>query len=157
TEDWYPKGWGQGVAHSVEQDELVAWLRKKHKDDEASVDLADRLEACKKNDRCFSAGCIKCSHAPKTFATKVAQEFLQHQPDSTEIGCVSVVPSNGVILSGELAVEQHQRNVRRWKEALGRAGVTWFLGATDWSFNEHTDDRYEPAWQEHFYGFTATW
>jgi hypothetical protein len=26
----------------------------------------------------------------------------------------------------------------RWKEALGRAGVTWFIGATDWSFNEHT-------------------
>ena len=26
----------------------------------------------------------------------------------------------------------------------------------DWSFNHHAQDRYEPHWLEHFYGFTAT-
>jgi hypothetical protein len=67
-----------------------------------------------------------------------------------------VVPPDGMTPQGKLSADQHQRNIRRWKEALGRAGVTWFVGATDWSFNEHTDGRYDPSWQEHFYGFTAT-
>jgi hypothetical protein len=46
--------------------------------------------------------------------------------------------------------------LRRWKEGVGRAGVTWLVGATDWSFNEHAQARYQPHWQEHFYGFTVT-
>jgi hypothetical protein len=70
--------------------------------------------------------------------------------------CVSVVPADGIINSGQLSAAQHQRNTRRWKEALGRAGVTWFIGGSDWSFNEHQDDRYRRHIAHHFYGFTST-
>jgi hypothetical protein len=142
TENYYPKGLGLGVRLGVQQIDLVEWLRKKYKTDEAAMNLAGRLDGCKRNRRCLSAACVKCSHAAKVFAAKIV--------------CVSVVPADGEIAKGKLSSDQHQRNIRRWKEALGRAGVTWFVGATDWSFNEHTDDRYEPSWQEHFYGFTVT-
>jgi hypothetical protein len=156
TEDRYPKGLGKGVALNVEQIDLVEWLRKKHRTDEAAMDLADRLESCKRNRRCLSPACVKCSYVAKVFATKVVRKFLANHPEHDKIVCVSVVPADGMISKGKLSSDQHARNVRRWKEALGRAGVTWFLGATDWSFNEHTDDRYPPSWQEHFYGFTVT-
>ena len=72
------------------------------------------------------------------------------------IVCVSVVPADGTSKRGHLSKAQHVRNVRRWKTALGRAGVGWFIGATDLSFNEHMDGRYPPHWSEHFYGFTET-
>jgi hypothetical protein len=72
------------------------------------------------------------------------------------IVCLSIVPPDGIINPGHLSLAQHQRNVRRWKEALARAGVAWFIGGSDWSFNEHEDNRYQPHWAHHFYGFTAT-
>jgi hypothetical protein len=155
TEQYYPKGFGAGGL-GVEQMKLVEWLRKKHGTDEAAIDLADRLDGCKPKRRCLSPACVKCSYVAKTFATKVVRKFLADHPEHDKIVCVSVVPADGMIPKGELSSDQHQRNIRRWKEALGRAGVTWFVGATDWSFNEHTDDRYEPSWLEHFYGFTVT-
>jgi hypothetical protein len=44
----------------------------------------------------------------------------------------------------------------RQKDALGRAGVTWFIGGSDWSFNEHDEDRYPRHISHPFYGFTAS-
>jgi hypothetical protein len=155
TEDWYAKGWG-GQALNAKQAKLVAWLRKKHSTDKAAMNLADRLDGCKANHRCHSAACIMCSRAAKAFATKVIAKFLANHPDNSKIVCVTVVPVDGEIAKGKLSADQHKRNVRRWKEALGRADVTWFLGATDWSFNEHDGGRYKPSWQHHYFGFTAT-
>jgi hypothetical protein len=117
--------------------------------------LADRLEACTTDKRCWSAACPQCCNAAQTFTTEVAARFFYTHPHLDNIVCVSVVPTDGEVPQGKLSAGQHARSVRRWKEALGRAGVTWFLGATDWSFNEHNGGRYKPSWQEHFYGFTA--
>jgi hypothetical protein len=155
TEKYYPKGLGLSVGLNVKRKSLVDRLRKRPDDDDAS-DLANRLEACKTDQRCRSAACPNCTHAAQTFATEVVSKFLAAHPDRDKIVCVSAVPPDGEIPKGELTADQHARNVRRWKEAMGRAGLTWFLGAADWSFNEHSEGRYKPSWQEHFYGFTAT-
>jgi hypothetical protein len=86
--------------------------------------------------------------------------MMRADHDQTQAGNkivrLSIVPADGLTNLGQLSLAQHQRNVRRWKEALGRAGATWFIGGSDWSFNEHQDDRYQPHWAHHFYGFTAT-
>jgi hypothetical protein len=74
--------------------------------------------------------------------TEVALPYLRAHPDRNKIVCVSGVPADGMVMPGQLSVPQHVRNRRRWKERLGRARVQWFLGATDWSFNEHAQDRY---------------
>jgi hypothetical protein len=100
--------------------------------------------------------CPECSFAARTFITEVAQAFLNDHPDRNNIVCVSVVPADGAILPGQLSVPRHVRSGRRWKDRFGRAEGTWLLGAMDWSFNHHAQDRYEPHWSEHFYGFTAT-
>jgi hypothetical protein len=86
--------------------------------------------------------------------------MMRADHDQTQAGNkivrLSIVPADGLTNLGQLSAAQHQRNVRRWKEALGRAGVTWFIGGSDWSFNEHEDNRYPKHISHHFYGFTAT-
>jgi hypothetical protein len=156
TKAHYPKGFHPSMDAIFKWVELVDWLRKKRGDDDATMDLADRLDNCEPKKRCWSAACPCCAYAAQAFTTEVALKFLTSHPDRTKIVCVSVVPADGAIPKGQLNPDQHARNVRRWKEALGRAGVTWFLGGTDWSFNEHIDDRYKASWLEHFYGFTVT-
>jgi hypothetical protein len=157
TERYYPKNLGLAGKLGTEKRELVDWLRKKYADDQASMALAEKLEGCERDQRCRSLACPKCSNAAQAFITEVVGTFLAAQQDQTKVlVVVSVVPADGAIAKGQLSADQHQRNERRWKEAFRRAGVTWFVGATDWSFNEHIDNRYQPRWQPHFYGFTVT-
>jgi hypothetical protein len=88
--------------------------------------------------------------------TEVTRKFLKEKAKTSAIVAVSIVPADGTTAPGQLTPNQHTRNVRRWKDALGRADVPWFLGGSDWSFNEHQNDRYGPHWSHHFYGFTTT-
>jgi hypothetical protein len=139
-----------------ERKDLVTRLRKKVNGKQAAIELADKLDGCKPNARCKSAACPECSHAARQLVTQVARRFLSDQPSSETIVCLSIVPADGASKPGTLTKDQHARNVRRWKEALGRAGVPWFIGGSDWSFNEHDKDRYPAHWSHHLYGFAAT-
>jgi hypothetical protein len=152
----YARAWGLGARLKRERKDLIDWLRKKANGRQAAIQLADKLESCKPNTRCKSAACPECSHAARQLVSQVARRFLKEQPSADTIACVSIVPADGASKPGNLAKDQHARNVRRWKEGLGRAGVTWFLGGSDWSFNEHDEDRYPGHWSHHLYGLTAT-
>jgi hypothetical protein len=154
TKDYY--AWG-GRQLSRERNELIAWLRKKYKDDQAAIVLAAKLERCKPQARCKSQACPECSHAAVNLITEVVSQHLKAKSGwlRPRIACISIVPADGTIAPGQLSPGQHQRNTRRWKEKLGRAGVTAFIGASDWSANEHLQARYEPHWAHHFYGFTV--
>ncbi len=153
----YARAWGPGARLKRERKAAIERLRKKANGKQAVIELADKLEGCKPHARCKSAACPECSYAARQLVTQVARQFLSDQPSSdTAIVCVSIVPADGATKPGQLSLAQHQRNVRRWKEALGRAGVTWFIGGSDWSFNEHAEDRYPAHWSHHLYGFAAT-
>ncbi len=152
----YARAWGPGARLKRERKAAIDWLRKKANGKQAVIELADKLEGCKPHARCKSAACPECSHAARQLLTAVTLKFLKAQPSAETIVCVSIVPADGATKPGQLTKAQHARNVRRWKEALGRAGVTWFIGGSDWSFNEHDEDRYPAHWSDHFYGFTAT-
>ena len=137
--------------------ERIAWLRKKYKDDPRSLALADKLEGCIRGDRCKSAACPECSDAARRLVVEVARPFLKKQTSGdTIVVCVSVVPADSTSELDHLSPGQHQRNVQCWKEMLARAGIAWFIGASDWSANEHKQQRYGPHWSHHFYGFTVT-
>jgi hypothetical protein len=138
----------KGTELNREREALIEWFHKKYKDNKPSLALADKLEGCKRKARCKSPACPECAYAAEQWLTSVIKKYLDK--------CLSIVPPDGIINPGQLSAAQHQRNVRRWKEALGRAGATWFIGASDWSFNEHQDNRYQAHWAHHFYGFTAT-
>jgi len=145
-----------GRRRSRERPQLVEWLRKKWKSDPASVKLADKLENCRRKHHCKSAACPECAYAAQRLITKVMRRFLKAQANEGTMVCVTIVPADGVIKPGHLKKADHERSVRRWKEKLGKAGVGWFVGATDWSLNEYAEGRYKPRWSEHFYGVTLT-
>ena len=146
-DDRYAQLWGPGARLKRERKDRVKWLRKKHKDHMPSLVLADQLDACKSNTRCKSGACPECSYAARELVTRVTRRFLkEQQSNSGQIVCVSIVPADGASKPGQLVPDQHVRNIRRWKQALGRAGVTWFIGGSDWSANEHAEDRYHPHW-----------
>src|ERR1700738_1088369 len=148
--------WTSGVPLRKERSELIDWLRQKYKDNQACQSLANKLDACKRGARCKSPACPECSAAARDLVTEVARKFLKEKAKTATIACVSIVPADGITNPGQLSPAQHHRNVRRWKETIGRAGVTWFIGGSDWSFNEHDEDRYPRHISHHFYGFTAT-
>jgi hypothetical protein len=69
---------------------------------------------------------------------------------------VTIAPFDGIAQPGRLSPAEHERLARRCRERLDAAGVEWFVGASDWSFNQHKNGLYQPHWLEHFHGFTAT-
>jgi hypothetical protein len=58
---------GPGAQLKRERKDRIEWLRKKYKNDPASLALADKLEGCKTDTRCKSAACPECAYArPRT-------------------------------------------------------------------------------------------
>jgi hypothetical protein len=137
------------------REKRVQWLRKKGKT-AACLALAEKLAACSKRHRCHSAACPECGYAAQRLLAKVTRRFLKaHSNEGTTV-CVTVVPNDGKKKPGKLNMRDHVNAIRRWKEKLGKAGVKWFVGATDLSLNEHAEGRYKRHWSLHFYGLTVT-
>ncbi|MFZ0846051.1 MAG: hypothetical protein WAM62_09690 [Pseudolabrys sp.] len=140
-----------------QRENLVDWLRKKHKSNISAQILADKLENCASKSRCQSPACPECGAAGQRLIATATRRFLKHHAGgSAKIVCVTIVPTDGRIKRGKLNKADHERAIRRWKEKLGKAGITWFIGATDISLNEHKQNRYKRHWSEHIYGITAT-
>src|SRR5580704_12733764 len=93
-----------------ERENLVAWLRKKGKGNQACIDLADELDRCKPKRRCKSAACPECAKAVQCLVAKVTRRFLKGQNgDDVEIVCVTIIPSDGMIKPGKLDKGEHVR------------------------------------------------
>ena len=146
----------KGEELKSEREDLVAWLRKKGKRSQACLDLADKLDPCRPKHRCQSAACPECVAAGQRLVAAATRQFLKAQANGGTIVCVTVVPADGMTKPGQLNKADHELAIRRWKGKLGKAGVTWFVGATDLSFNEHKQGKRKPRWSEHIYGITVT-
>jgi hypothetical protein len=157
TEDDYLYGDGRGETKAIaERESLIILLRTKWQEHEKAQALADKLEACKPGRRCLSGACPECARAAQVLFSVVVSGFLENVPNQEQIVCMTIVPHDGGCGPRELDADYARRNIRRWKERLARAGVPWFVGAVDYSANEHAEGRYEDQWSEHFCGFTST-
>jgi hypothetical protein len=140
-----------------ERKKLIKWLRKKAGGSQTLIELADKLERCRPRRRCRSAACPECAVAAQQTIAQAAPRFLKSQiTGKTLIVCVSIVPADGLVKSGGLNTGAHNRAIRRWKATLARAGIDWFVGGVDVSFNEHKQARHRPRWSQHIYGLTVT-
>jgi hypothetical protein len=154
-ESLYASG-SKGEELAQKRVKLVAWLRIKGKNSQACLNLADRLQACRPHHRCRSAACPECARAGQRLIADAVRRFLKAKViEGAKIVCVTIVPKDGMIKPGKLRKADHERALRRWKERLGKAGVTWFIGATDFSLNEHKRRAHGPQWSEHIYGITV--
>jgi len=151
------KFYASGRSRKRKRQKLVGWLRKKGKHSKSCLQLAEKLDDCRADNRCGSPACPECASAAQRLIAKVARKFLKAQvgKDMTVV-CVTVVPADGMINPDKLSAADHDRAIRRWKEKLGKAGVEWFIGATDISMNEHKHGQHKPKWSEHLYGITVT-
>jgi hypothetical protein len=149
-ENFYATG-PKGENLKSERERVVALLSKKGNTSSAYLNLANKLAACKRQRRCRSAACPECAAAGQRL-----EKFLKAQAGGMTIVCVTVVPQDGMVKLGKLNKADHERAIRRWRDKLGKAGITWFVGATDISLNEHRQARHKPKWSEHFYGVTVT-
>jgi hypothetical protein len=137
-----------------QREQVIEWLEKKWKADNACIALAGKQGNCQPGLRCTSPACPECSMAAQRLFTTIVEQFLKQAPDGNKLVSVTIVPADGQCQPGQLSPYQHERNIRRWKAALERAGVTWFIGGSDWSFNEHKTGRYQPHWSHHMCGIT---
>jgi hypothetical protein len=151
----YAKG-PKGEELKSEREDVVAWLRKKGKKSQACLDLADKVDQCRPKHRCKSPACPECATAGQRLVAAATRQFLKAQANGGTIVCITVVPADGMTKPGKLNKADHELAIRRWKGKLGKAGVTWFVGATDLSFNEHKQAKRKPRWSEHIYGITVT-
>ena len=157
TENCFAKSPEKREKLKAQREKRVQWLRKKYPDDKSAQALASKLEGCGPKHFCKSPACPECAGAGQRLFARIVGRFLKEGHSvSKNIVCVSIVPADGSMIPGSLSVNQHARNVRRWKDKLGNASVEWFVGATDYSFNEHREGRYANHWSEHIYGLTAT-
>ena len=154
TEDLYATG-AKGQKLEDQRKKRIDWLRTKGKQDPDCIKLVDKLEECRPRHRCKSAACPECANAGQRLVPRVSRPFLKAQTGSGKIVCVTIVPADGLTRRGRLDEANHFRATRRWKDRLGRAGIDWFVGATDWSLNEHAKGRHRPRWSLHIYGFTV--
>ncbi len=132
-----------------------AWLRKKFPADARAIALAEKLESCDERARCLSPACPHCAAAARRFFAKTLSRSLPNLAGGKPIVMVSIVPADGIVMPGQLSAELAKRLVRRWRDRLARAGIDWFVGALDFSFNESSDDEFQAHWSIHFYGVTS--
>lgn len=146
--------------------EFIGRLRTTY-GDTACKTLADKLQACKRHNRCQSAACPECHAAAQTVITETVMRFLDRHPDRQRLVCVRATPPDDIRVF--LRDRDHGRVASRSLERLGDAGIEWFIGGTDWSVSESKNwfvggvdgsggkmRRARPRWTRHFLGFTAT-
>jgi hypothetical protein len=153
--DLYATG-SKGERLKQKRERTVKWLHKKGKDNPDCLKLAEKLEDCRRKHRCQSGACPECGYAAQHLVARATHRFLKSVNDGKVVVGATIVPADGLTRRGRLDEAAHFRSIRRWKEKLGSTDIPFFVGATDWSFNEHSERRYRSRWSEHLYGFTIT-
>jgi hypothetical protein len=94
--------WASGVVLREERAEVVDWLRKKYKDNQACQRLANKLDACKRGARCKSAACPECSAAAQDLVAEVTREFPKETAKTATIVCASCQPTASPTMANSL-------------------------------------------------------
>ena len=138
--------------------QLVKRLRRKKSATPSSIALAEKVEACSSVKRCRSPVCPVCARAAQKQFARLLHRFLRarERQGKKKIFVLSIVPSTATSKPGELLVARDKLAIRRTKHAMRKAGIRWFVGACDWSRNEHHDGKFPPHWALHVHGFTAS-
>jgi hypothetical protein len=153
AETLYAHGWGEALKPKRERERRARLLRKSN--NAAALALAVRLDACAPKARCRSGACPECGFAAQKLYAKTLRRFIDKHRGSKTITAVTIVPTV-MLPPGTLSLLSHRRALDRLKYALKLAGVQWFVGGVDFSFNEHSQNRYPAAWSWHVHGLAPT-
>lgn len=120
--------------------------------------IADCLEQCELNNRCYSGACPECGSLFQRFFVRKAKRVIRDiiSPEGNTLFAVSIIPGSGLVQPGKLSAFSIDNFVRRIKSALDRADVMSAIGGVDISFNESREDRWPPITSVHLYLIVAT-
>ena len=139
TEKYYAQKPAKREKLKRKREKLVAWLRKKAKSSRRAQALADKIEHVDEStganpQRVLSVPTRRsvCSPRPHALSQgQVRRRLRHHRARGRHHQRGKSVMSNNT-----------ERFIRRTKEKLGRANVGVFIGAVDWSMNEHKEKKH---------------
>jgi hypothetical protein len=114
--------------------------------------LADRLAACRPDQRCLSGACPECSRAFQRWFVNSAKYLTQDHDSHRELVTASIVFPKGRVpwhLVNTLSVENSKRAVTRSVEDC--ADVVWMVGGIDISLNDDRQKSLGMGWQLQLY------
>lgn len=100
TEKYYTKKSNKRKKLRRNREMLVFWLRKKVKNNERAQELADKVDACRRKNRCKFAACPACADAAQRLFARAARRYLKRK---TGVVCVTIVPADGIAKKGGLS------------------------------------------------------
>ena len=116
--------------------------------------IADKLDACRSNRRCFCGACPICLRATQRWFVDRGQRFgaWLNTARGQNIKIFSLVPDFGTVPVGELAEFDWRAFRARSEGALRKSGVDRFLTGVDVSMNHWDGSRDEAVFQFQFWG-----
>jgi hypothetical protein len=135
----------------------IKFLRKYEKDNPLIKAIADRLAACRKENRCCSGACPECGWLLQRWFVRKSKVFISDviDKDDQQLVAITIIPSQPIIAPGQLNKFYLDDLQRRLKFALDKAGLGAAIGGIDFSFNEDREEKYPPFWCIHSYIVTS--
>ncbi|WP_156652713.1 hypothetical protein [Methylobacterium sp. Leaf86] len=126
----------------------------------AERQLAAILVACTEADPCLSGACTQCGGRLQLAALDLADRFVRGPARAMRgrMTMITVVPSWGCVLPGDLDEAVCQRVLAAVKAAAVASGITPSIFSLDISFNEDlTGEGPPPHWCVHAAGLATDW
>ena len=147
----------------TEDDQIVERLRRirlcrKHEKAYPSLkEVADRLAACRKYNRCCSGACPECGWLLQRWFVRKSKGFIADviNKHDKHLVAITIIPSQPIIAPRHLSKFSIDDMQRRLKSALGKIGFRAVVGGIDFSFNEDRGGKYQSFWCVHVYIITS--
>jgi hypothetical protein len=140
-----------------QRNQRVRFLRKHAKDNPQAGVVAERLEQCNSQQRCFSGACPLCGRLFQRWFVRATKPFIRKhlETENQELLAISLIPTSPKIKPGELSQFSITDLHRRFKYAMDKAYIDTVIGGIDFSFNEDQEGKFKPFWNVHLYAITA--
>jgi hypothetical protein len=140
-----------------QRNQRVRFLRKHAKDNPKAGVVAERLEQCNSQQRCFSGACPLCGRLFQRWFVQATKPFIRKHLNIENRGllAISLIPTSPRIKPGELSQFSITDLHRRFKYAMDKADIGRAIGGIDFSFNEDQECKFKPFWNVHLYAITS--
>lgn len=137
----------------------VRWLKRGHGTNQKALQLADKLDSCRPEHRCYSGACPVCAQAAQELFVDLVCEFSRtegRRDALTKAVAVTLVPTGLTSAPGNLGNPTMAQVRRRITDRLAKAGVQMAFCVAETTLVEHADGRYPKHWAWHVHGIALT-